>query len=603
MIEIGAIDSLLRAREALQRGEIIGILADRGPGGEKTDHVGFLGSPAPLPTGPMVLAGVLGVPALLFFGLRTGPRRYQVRIEAFADRVALRRETRQADLHRWLARYADRVAANCRDYPYNWFNFFDFWGEAQKCAGQDYGGCCRGCWRSPRPPRSRLIRSSSGSWGCCRRSAGSASVARGSSKKRPWRPSTAGWSPAAASTGYRPTIWSSARCKPHPEDLVADGNRLTMTEGDEAARVIDLASQPEIRALVDTVRATLSGDARLLQFYYAIELAGDDQAWELTLHPVAPQVVATVREVMITGHGSDPLSIETIQTNGDTHAPDDRTAALSIRPIALALAAAGLLLALVFWRIDLRADMADFLPQGQTPAARLMLQQLRSGTAASLILIGLEGAPEAELGRISRSMTAALQRSGRFALVQDGRAVARRGCRGFPVRPPLSALPGHDRRSVWRRRAARRPAASAARAAIRRISAGVALRTGRSAGRCAGRGEGLDWRQPHPAAGRGVVRARAPTRPDRRAHPRRRHGRAGAGCGGRRDRRRLPAGEAGSRTAAAGRRAGLCAGGGAQHQPRRAPALHRLDPADRGTAAVALPARSGWWPRSPCRCC
>ena len=80
--------------------------------------------------------------------------------------------------------------------------------------------------------------------------------------------------------------------------------------------------------------------------------------------------------------------------------------------------AAALIAVLCFrFVVTLRTDMADFLPQGGTPPARLMLDQLRSGPATSLILIGIEGAPPVELARISRAMTAALDASGRFAFV------------------------------------------------------------------------------------------------------------------------------------------------------------------------------------------
>jgi predicted exporter len=46
--------------------------------------------------------------------------------------------------------------------------------------------------------------------------------------------------------------------------------------------------------------------------------------------------------------------------------------------------------------------------------------ELRAGPATSLILLGVEGAPPAELARISRSMAAALDRSGLFGLVNNG---------------------------------------------------------------------------------------------------------------------------------------------------------------------------------------
>ncbi|MBV9735394.1 MAG: MMPL family transporter, partial [Acidisphaera sp.] len=89
-------------------------------------------------------------------------------------------------------------------------------------------------------------------------------------------------------------------------------------------------------------------------------------------------------------------------------------------PIALALLVAIGLAAGVFSRIDLHTDMVDFLPQGRTPTTRFMLEELRSGAAATLILIGLEGAPAGSLAEASRAMTDTLDRSGLFAFVNNG---------------------------------------------------------------------------------------------------------------------------------------------------------------------------------------
>jgi predicted exporter len=91
-------------------------------------------------------------------------------------------------------------------------------------------------------------------------------------------------------------------------------------------------------------------------------------------------------------------------------------------PILAALAAAVVLAVLVFRGVDMRTDMTDFLPVGRTAAARLMMQELRSGVATSLVLIGLENAPAPELARISQSMAARLAGSGLFAFVSNGDA-------------------------------------------------------------------------------------------------------------------------------------------------------------------------------------
>jgi predicted LPLAT superfamily acyltransferase len=111
----------------VERGEIVGILADRAPRQHKTVTVPFLGEPADFPAGPLILAAALGTPVVLFFGIRTGNRRYEVHFEQFADRVTVDRSRRAEDLATWVRRYAARLETYARRYPFNWFNFYDFW--------------------------------------------------------------------------------------------------------------------------------------------------------------------------------------------------------------------------------------------------------------------------------------------------------------------------------------------------------------------------------------------------------------------------------------------------------------------------------------------
>lgn len=130
VLEIGDTESMLRAHECVARGEIVGILADRCPTGHRQVHAAFFGSPAAFPAGPFILASTLAAPVVLFHAVRTGPRRYAVRFEPFADRVVLRRATRSADLALHVGRYAAALERACRAHPYNWFNFFPFWEPA-----------------------------------------------------------------------------------------------------------------------------------------------------------------------------------------------------------------------------------------------------------------------------------------------------------------------------------------------------------------------------------------------------------------------------------------------------------------------------------------
>lgn len=125
----GAASVVLAAAEATARGEMIALLADRARTGEHTRRIPFLGSPAPFPTGPWMLAASLKVPVVLCFGTYCGGNRYKVAFELFSEQVELPRATRAQALHAVMTRYAERLAHHARNAPYNWFNLYDFWQE------------------------------------------------------------------------------------------------------------------------------------------------------------------------------------------------------------------------------------------------------------------------------------------------------------------------------------------------------------------------------------------------------------------------------------------------------------------------------------------
>ncbi|MBI0537815.1 hypothetical protein D9599_19840 [Roseomonas sp. KE2513] len=91
----------------------------------------------------------------------------------------------------------------------------------------------------------------------------------------------------------------------------------------------------------------------------------------------------------------------------------------ALRP-AVALLLLALLGAALFRLVEIRTDMADFLPPAATPEAAFLLGELRDGAAATLLLVGLEGAEVPELARVSKSMGAALRDGGLFAFVGNG---------------------------------------------------------------------------------------------------------------------------------------------------------------------------------------
>jgi predicted LPLAT superfamily acyltransferase len=135
VIPIGGIDSMLRARDCADRGEMIGILADRVVTDDRVVRVPFLGREAAFPVGPILAANALKIPVVLFFCLYHEGNHYTEHFELFAEEISLSRASRQAEIEQWVTRYAARLEHYCRMAPYNWFNFFDYWAPAAVTEG------------------------------------------------------------------------------------------------------------------------------------------------------------------------------------------------------------------------------------------------------------------------------------------------------------------------------------------------------------------------------------------------------------------------------------------------------------------------------------
>jgi predicted LPLAT superfamily acyltransferase len=115
--------------DALRNGDLVALLADRPRPGEKTAAVEFFGQPAQLPTAPFELALVTQAPLVLFWGLHERKGRYRIVFERLDPPERTVRGQRSAAVQACMQRYAERLEHHARTAPYNWFNFYDFWGE------------------------------------------------------------------------------------------------------------------------------------------------------------------------------------------------------------------------------------------------------------------------------------------------------------------------------------------------------------------------------------------------------------------------------------------------------------------------------------------
>ncbi|HEX5127247.1 MAG TPA: LolA-related protein [Rhodocyclaceae bacterium] len=104
--------------------------------------------------------------------------------------------------------------------------------------------------------------------------------------------------------------------KPKPESMVLKGDDLTLERGKQSMHM-SLQERPEVAALVDSIRATLTGDQAALERTYKLSLDGDEKKWVLTLTPLSPDVANMVAHIRISGTRGTVHVIEIEQSDGD----------------------------------------------------------------------------------------------------------------------------------------------------------------------------------------------------------------------------------------------------------------------------------------------
>ncbi len=111
---------------ALRRGEMVAMHGDRAFGGADLT-VPFLGGQARFPIGAYHLAAVTGAPIFQVFAVREriGQYRFFTFPPQFVTRDTVRRDP--AALRECVEQYVQRLESVLGQYPYQWYNIYDFW--------------------------------------------------------------------------------------------------------------------------------------------------------------------------------------------------------------------------------------------------------------------------------------------------------------------------------------------------------------------------------------------------------------------------------------------------------------------------------------------
>ncbi len=110
---------------ALSRNEFVCIHADRYLPGNKTISVPFLGNIALFPEGPFLLALKLNVPVTWVYAFKEGSQSYHL----YSSPIQRFNKANGDTVSSIAGQYATYLEEKTRQYPEQWFNYFDFWAK------------------------------------------------------------------------------------------------------------------------------------------------------------------------------------------------------------------------------------------------------------------------------------------------------------------------------------------------------------------------------------------------------------------------------------------------------------------------------------------
>lgn len=117
---------LFLVNEALANHEIVSMPADRSIGSPKTMVAKFMGTMARFPMGPFSVATMRGLDVLAVNVMKTAAKSYAV----FVTPLPYDKEApRKVQMQQLADSYAHELENRIKEYPEQWFNFYDFWKQ------------------------------------------------------------------------------------------------------------------------------------------------------------------------------------------------------------------------------------------------------------------------------------------------------------------------------------------------------------------------------------------------------------------------------------------------------------------------------------------
>ncbi len=113
-----------------------------------------------------------------------------------------------------------------------------------------------------------------------------------------------------------PSRFERRTLEPTVESMAVDGNTITLKRGGRS-RQMAMDAVPEVGALLEAVRGTLTGNAATLDKHFNSRVEGNAARWVLTLVPRDARLASQVRELQIAGLQSEVRSVALWLAGGD----------------------------------------------------------------------------------------------------------------------------------------------------------------------------------------------------------------------------------------------------------------------------------------------
>lgn len=124
----GFLGGMVECTNALKDNEVVAVMGDRA-WGSKTIEMPFLGKNAKFPITPYYLSYATGADLVILLTVRTGKLAYSFRAQCISEGLDRSKISKNEAIKLLAERYVESIELFVKDYPFMWFNFYDFWSN------------------------------------------------------------------------------------------------------------------------------------------------------------------------------------------------------------------------------------------------------------------------------------------------------------------------------------------------------------------------------------------------------------------------------------------------------------------------------------------